>query len=155
MENGFENSQVLASRWSRLFASILDGLILSVILLPLIYFMGGFDGMLQNPPVEQSFIQELLFGIIGFGLYCAINWKLLAQSGQTIGKKALNIKVVTIDGDKASVYNLVFKRYVFSIFVGYIPVIGGILSIVNILFIFGSQKRALHDHIASTKVVVS
>ena len=35
----------LASRWSRLAAAIIDGFIYMPIMLPLMYFTGGFDGV--------------------------------------------------------------------------------------------------------------
>ena len=37
--------------------------------------------------------------------------------------------------------------------VAQLPVIGAILGLVNILFIFGPEKRCLHDYIAGTRVI--
>ncbi|KDN27998.1 hypothetical protein VFDL14_03000 [Vibrio fortis] len=155
MEDGHSPTSLLASRWSRLGAAIIDSLILSVVMLPLAYFTGGLDGLAQTPPVEAPLEYQAIMAILGFGLYCAINWKSLSQTGQTIGKKILKIKVVYIDDTQASVQDLVFKRYALMVFVGYIPWVGGVISIINILMIFGKQKRPLHDRIANTKVVVS
>ena len=145
---------LLASRWSRLGASIVDSLIMAVILIPVAYLSGGFDGMLDSPPSQPSYLFQLIMGLLGFSLYCVINWQSLKLSGQTVGKKVLGIKVVHLDGSQPSVNALVFKRYAFYLFVAYIPFIGSILSLVSTVMIFGKQRRMLHDRVASTKVVV-
>ncbi|MGF1841629.1 RDD family protein [Vibrio clamense] len=155
MEDVQENQYELASRWSRIGAAIIDSLILSVVMLPLAYFTGGFDGISQNPPVEVPMTYQVLMAALGFGLYCVVNWKFLSESGQTVGKKILNIKVVYTDSSQATVQDLVFKRYAFLLFISYIPWIGGLIGIINLLMIFGKQRRALHDRIANTKVIVS
>ena len=155
MEDINENPYLLASRWSRIGATIVDSLILSVVMLPLAYFTGAFDGLSNNPPTELPLTYQLTMAILGFSLYCIINWKYLKLSGQTVGKKLLGIKMVNLDGTPAQVFDLVFKRYAFFIFVGYIPLVGGWIGLVNMLMVFGKQKRALHDRIAKTKVIVS
>ncbi|KLV05495.1 hypothetical protein ABT56_10995 [Photobacterium aquae] len=153
MENIQDNSYRLASRWSRIGASVVDGLVLGIVLLPLAYFTGGFDGLSQTPPVEPSFGYKIVMAVLGFGLYCAVNWKMLKQSGQTVGKKVLNIRVVNIDGSPAKVQDLIFKRYAFMLFLVYIPFIGGLLNLVNLAMIFGKQRRALHDRVAKMRVI--
>jgi len=87
----------LASRWSRLGASIIDSLIMLVFLGPLAYFSGGFDGLMQDPPVQAPISYQVLMAVISFGLYCAINWTYLSKYGQTVGKRTLEIKVVNLD----------------------------------------------------------
>lgn len=154
MEGIQESYSYLASRWTRVGAAFIDSLILSVVMIPLAYYSGGFDGLSQNPPVEAPFSYQILMAVLGFGLYCAVNWKFLSESGQTVGKKILKIKVVYLDGSQVTVQDLVFKRYVFMITLGYLPWIGGILTMANVLMVFGKQKRAIHDRIAKTKVVI-
>ena len=48
---------------------------------------------------------------------------------------------------------LLGRRYLFANGVGMIPFIGGLISIVNICFIFRGDKRCLHDLVAGTQVV--
>ncbi len=153
MEGISDNPYLLASRWSRIGASLIDSLIMAVFIIPVTYFSGGFDGLSNNPPTQPAFSFQVIMALLGFGLYCAINWNYLKLHGQTVGKKALGIKVVYLDGTQPSVNVLVFKRYAFYIFMPYIPLIGGIVSMVGILMIFGKQRRALHDRIAKTKVI--
>ncbi|ELY5145887.1 RDD family protein [Vibrio vulnificus] len=155
MEEMQDNPYLLASRWSRVGAAIIDSVVLGIVMLPLAYFTGGFDGLAQDHPVEPSFSYQLVMALLGFSLYCVVNWKLLGQSGQTVGKKAMKIKVVNIDGSQAKVQDLVFKRYAFMVFISYIPLVGGILNLINLIMIFGKQKRALHDRVAKTRVISS
>ena len=147
------NKYSLASRWSRLGASIVDGLIMGVLLIPVMYYSGGFDGLSDEPPTQPSFVYQLIIALIGFSFYCVINWKDLKLNGQTIGKKSLGIKVVHVDGSQPSVWALVFKRYAFFMFIPYLPLIGGVINMISMLMIFGKKKRALHDRVAKTKVI--
>lgn len=155
MEDINENPYLLASRWSRIGASIIDSLIMAIFLVPLAYFTGGFDGILADPPTQPSFVYQIVIALLGFSLYGVINWKSLKLTGQTVGKKALGIKVVHIDGTQPSVNVLVFKRYAFYMFVPYIPLIGGVVSLIGNLMVFGKSRRALHDRVAKTRVITS
>lgn len=143
----------LASRWSRLGASLIDMIISLVFLLPLIYFTGGFDGFSQNPPVAMSYTYQILLSVLSIGLYCAINWTLLATKGQTVGKSVMDMRIVNLDGTQPSRTNILIKRYAPYVLIPYIPFIGTIVSFIGIVMIFGKQKRCLHERIAGTKVV--
>ena len=68
------------------------------------------------------------------------------RSGQTLGKKALNLRVVTPDGDRIG-YIKAFVRYVGKV-VSWI-----ILGIGFIMAAFDGEKRALHDRMCETRVV--
>ena len=86
-------------------------------------------------------------------IFLGINYKFLKNDAQTIGKKAMKTKIVTNDGEQASFGRHIIKRYTLYNFLGMIPVIGQVLSLVNLVFIFGSAKRCGHDYFADTKVV--
>lgn len=146
-----ETQTELASRISRLLASIIDGLTIALVTLPLMYFTGGFDGVTtgQQPP----FLYSLGIGIVGIVVYFLINWNFLNSAGQTVGKKVMNIKVVTLEGELPTMSNHFLKRYAVYFLPGQVPVAGQLFSIVNILFIFGPQRRCIHDFAAGTKVV--
>lgn len=141
---------VLGSRWSRLFASIIDGLIVSIVTLPLMYFTGGFEGVMTG--VQPSVLYTLGIGVVGLVVFVLLNGKMLLSSGQTIGKKALEIKIVDLDGNVPS-SNVLLSRY--GVYYGsqLIPFVGPYLSLINVIFIFGAEKRCLHDQVAKTKVV--
>lgn len=78
---------------------------------------------------------------------------LLYQSGQTIGKRILGLAIVTMDNQKPAFFMLIVQRYVSQWLMGMIPVIGILLRLADILFIFRADKRCIHDHLAKTKVI--
>ena len=45
-------------------------------------------------------------------------------------------------------------RYAVYFLIGLIPIVGSLASLVNLLIIFGAEKRCGHDYAAKTKVVV-
>ena len=141
----------LASRWSRLWASLLDSLIMMFIILPAMYFTGGFDVISTGE--EPSLGYNLAIGVLGFIVFFILNTHLLINKGQTIGKSVLGIKIVDLDGNLPVFKNHILKRYAVYFLPGQVPIVGQMFSIVNILFIFGAQKRCIHDHAAGTKVV--
>lgn len=143
----------LASRGLRLVASLIDSVILAIFILPLMYFTGGFDGFAQTPPIEPSLGYLLLLGVINFALFAVLNRTLLRDKGQTIGKKVMKIRIQDLDGKTPCFSELLFKRYAYYFLIGYVPVVGGLISILGVLFIFGKSRRCVHDYIASTQVV--
>lgn len=143
--------QILASRWARLGASIIDSIIMMIVVVPVMYFTGGFDGITSG--VQPGFVYMFSMGIVSFIVFFAINYRFLIANGQTIGKKVLEIKIVDLDGNVPVFQPQLLIRYAVYVLPGQIPVVGTIFSLVNILFIFGKEKRCIHDLAAKTKVV--
>ena len=97
---------------------------------------------------------------LGIGLSIAVfigliawNCVLLARNGQTIGKKASNIRIVRSDGSDAGFARLFFLRMMLFWALNAVPFIGPVFSLVNILFIFREDRRCIHDLLADTMVV--
>jgi len=147
-----ENESPLASRWSRLGAAIVDGLSILPLTIPLMYFTGGFDGIAEG--IEPPFHYTLAMSIASIIIFMMIHGHFLVKSGQTLGKKALGIKIVTMDNKLPPIGHLA-KRYGFYWLLPIIPIAGQLINLVNILFIFSKSKRCLHDHIGNTKVVIA
>lgn len=143
--------QNTASRWDRLWASLIDCLLMMVVIIPLIYLTGGFDGISEG--VQPSLWYSLFMSLCGIGVFFLINWKLLTVRGQTIGKRTMNIKIVTLTGELPGFKEHLLKRYGLYFLLGQVPMVGQFLSIGNALFIFGKQRRCAHDFVAGTTVV--
>ncbi len=141
----------LASRWARLGASIIDSIIVMIIVIPLMYLTGGFDGVMEGRQPEWTY--SFMMGIVSLVIFFAINYTSLVANGQTLGKKVLEIKIVDLEGNVPSFKSHLLTRYAVYFLPGQLPVVGPLFSIVNILFIFGSEKRCLHDLAAKTRVV--
>ena len=140
----------LATRWSRLWASILDSLIMMCFTVPLMYFTGGIDLLMEGRQPDAMYMVGM--GIAGIVFFVLVNGKFLLESGQSIGKKVLKIKIVDLNDVLPSKVHLL-KRYGLYFGLGQIPVVGQFLSIINILFIFGKEKRCLHDYVGETRVI--
>jgi len=61
--------------------------------------------------------------------------------------------VTRSDGSQRSIARLFWLRNFVSGLPGAIPFLGKLYSLVDPLFIFGEQRRCIHDHIADTIVV--
>ncbi len=93
----------------------------------------------------------LLGGLIGLLVY---QIRLLSSEGQTWGKKTMKIRIVLYEtGEIPSLGKSLGIRVFVNNLIGSIPVVGPIYSIADPLFIFGAERRCLHDLMAGTKVV--
>lgn len=141
--------QSLAGRGSRLAARFVDGLILVAIVIVPLLLGGGLD-----PASKDIADAALLFMGLGMLSVGGVNLYLLGKSGQTMGKRALKIRIVMLDGGEARLGRIVVMRILAPNLLGSVPIVGPIFGLANILFIFGAEQRCLHDHMAGTKVVM-
>ena len=75
------------------------------------------------------------------------------MNGQTVGKKLLKIKIVRSDGTAADFQRIVVFRLLPVYLVQLVPVIGGFIGLLDVLFIFRSSRQCIHDQIADTIVI--
>lgn len=141
---------VKSSRMVRLGAVLLDS---AVIVVPAIVLAVAIPGLsLQQPGSSGA---DIFFGVLGLGIlaFAAYQIYLLYKNGQTLGKKLLGIKIVRSDGSRAGLGRIIGLRYFLPGLIGAIPFVGFIFSLADPLFIFGGEKRCLHDMMADTIVV--
>jgi uncharacterized RDD family membrane protein YckC len=139
---------VLAERSSRLGAAIVDGLIFAA----MVYIPMGIGVAMSAVSGDESGVFALLgLGLMlaGLGVWLYMTLKQLSATGQSLAKKYFNIKIVRSDGSPASLGNIVWKRNVVNALLGIIPLYG----IIDVLLIFGEERKCLHDKIADTIVV--
>jgi len=145
-----ENSvQQLASRWKRLGGALIDTLLMMVIALPIMMVIGIFPSQGQR----MTFGQHILGSVIGLIIFLCLHGYFLAKSGQTIGKKIVKTRIVNLDGEICPFAKMFLLRYAVLWIITIIPIIGNIYGLVNVLFVFGKEKRCIHDYIAGTRVV--
>lgn len=138
-----------ASRLRRLAANLIDTFCMSVIVLPAMYF-GGLLELASTSSLSWGY--SLQSGTLWAVVFLVFNGLLLVQRGQTIGKLVLSIKIVMADSSPLTLSALAIRYGVY--FIGnLVPVIGPLFSIINVLFIFGEERRCLHDRAANTLVV--
>ncbi len=84
--------------------------------------------------------------------WLAVNAHVLLQDGQTLGKRLLGIRIVTLAGERPSLGVLFVRRYLAWLAIGYLPYVGVTLTLADIALIF-IDNRCLHDYFAGTRVV--
>ena len=164
----------LAEWWQRLLARIIDGLILSVLIVPL--WIPVFTSLVNklrninnqyggntNGPAAQAAINHVtgeFFGeiflvfIAGLVIAVAYDWLQHGLWGRTLGKRALGTMVVTAStrtkvgagaaGGRAAVYVLP----------ALVPIVGGLFALLNELWLlWDRQRQCLHDKAAQTVVI--
>ncbi len=156
-----EEKTELASRGSRLAAAIVDSIILMPISFFVMYFYLDISYYLQESNTDEfiemltgfGFYDTLLISLPSILGYIVINYFTWEKYGQSLGKRLLNIKMVTLEGDIPSIRSLVVERYLLVQGIGMVPGVGGLFALVDVLLIFGKERRCIHDIIARTKVV--
>ena len=141
----------LASRWARLAAVLVDGIIAALLTVPFFMVTGMWSDMTSG--AEPSYGFTLLSGLYGFVAYVVVHYYFLNQNGQTVGKKALGIRIENLEGRLIGAPNIIGKRYLPVTAASLVPIIGGLLVIIDALFIFRKDRRCVHDMIAGTRVV--
>jgi uncharacterized RDD family membrane protein YckC len=151
----FSSGDELAGRGARLGAAIIDGIILLVIIMPLMYMGGYMQAATAAAQAGQQvpFGTMLMWAVIGFVIFAVIQGFPLNATGQTWGKKALKIKIVDLAGNKPPLGRLLGLRYLPIQIVSNVPMIGPVLALVDVLLIFRNDRRCGHDLIAGTRVV--
>ncbi|MBB2913401.1 putative RDD family membrane protein YckC [Streptosporangium becharense] len=137
----------LGGRWRRLFAGLLDLLVIGLVSSPFTYrtVTTVTDSGLS---IEVPYTQTLLVGFIGFLYY----WLLTAfWNGQTLGKKIFHLRVADLGGQRVGVGQAALRQVV-----AWVMYVTCCLGWVDLAFIlFQSRKQAVHDIAAKTLVVDS
>jgi uncharacterized RDD family membrane protein YckC len=97
----------------------------------------------------------ILGGTALLGLAAVITWNCvwLARYGQTVGKRALHIRIIRGNGGRASLGRIFLLRYLPVTLLGIVPLLGPLLTLTDILLIFRDSRKCLHDQLADTIVV--
>ena len=137
-----------AGFWIRVVAVIIDSLALGVAMAVLMFAFGAIFYALAEA-TESSVVFILMQGvmmIVQYGSIVAYDTFFHGKFGATPGKMACGLKVVLSDGSKIT-YLRAFARAWAWLLNGFTCYIGFIIAG------FDSEKRALHDHICSTRVI--
>lgn len=162
----------LAERGSRLVARLIDWVLSTLSIAPGAMMMSGEFVKLISAAMrgEQFDFQSVdatrlaagsaaLLG--GWLALLVIQVVLITTRGQSIGKVALRLRVVKVDGSPAGiVHGWMLREAVMTIigaFVGFVPMLGVVLRLgfhgTDWCMVFRQDQRCLHDLIAGTKVV--
>ena len=154
------DDDVKASRGSRLGASIIDSLIIFLPMIPA--YMQAMPLLMRAGVQRNAFAVWGIVAGTGGWFYVGALWAVIIltingilayRNGQSIAKKWLGIKDVRTDGSRVSFARIFWLRNVLNIAISFMPLIGSFYGLIDVLFIFGSAKRCVHDYIADTIVV--
>ena len=149
-----EGELELAGRGARLGAAILDGLVLGIPIMAIAAGLGmNMVGSVKTASDVEVFTNSGPMLFVQYGLPIILTtvyegWMLSTFGGQTLGKKALGIKVVMPDGStitSGQAWGRGLSRALMQL--------TQILGLVDILFIFSKSRTTLHDRIVKTRVV--
>ena len=161
---GFHGTQNFsyANFWPRFLAHLIDGVILSFVLLALFlpfFFLSGASARFAQMPrnggsdAESVFMATFIFFILIFVLIAVLlQWLYFAylESGEkqaTWGKQAMGMYVTDMAGNRLS-FGRASGRFFGKMVSGLVPFLIG-----YIMAAFTARKQALHDMIANTLVL--
>jgi len=132
-------------RWRRLIAAIIDGIVVYVVTLIVV---GQITGATYDGSTGRALVASLAVAVLGF-LYYVLQH---ARWGQTLGKRAMSIRVVRESDAGAISYGQSARRLLFEYLISFVTCgIGGVVDVAWILW--DERRQALHDKVAKTVVV--
>ncbi|OAM34780.1 hypothetical protein A7Q01_09035 [Eikenella sp. NML96-A-049] len=149
----------LAAPWRRIAAAALNLLML------LLFTIGvGFIVGLVGSLFGSNFGNPVLIGYGAMLAYVIGQAMLMANSGQSLGKRIMGIRVISEDGSEPSLVQYLLLREAvillpLAILLKFIPLIGGMLSLVVaaacilMMFMEDGNRRTGQDMLAKTLVI--
>ena|SRR5215213_8117571 len=137
----------MATVGRRLVALFIDGLIVllpcAVLVVAVVISMGFLD---EAPAALLGGFAQIFISLFLWLAYFLYEGLMLRSGGQTVGKKALSIKVVTAEGGEITP-GQAWGRAVSRLLIGFFcwP--------IDYLVAFGQERTAIHDMMAKTRVV--
>ncbi len=115
----------------------------------------AIDMALLLVPVGVLLVDDglIMIAALGWLAVTVANLRWLHMDGQTIGKRMLGIAIRRRLGQRATLGWILVKRHAIAGLISSVPYVGVLFAVANHLFIFGADRRCLHDHIADTIVV--
>ncbi|PSJ46518.1 hypothetical protein C7H85_07760 [Zobellella endophytica] len=132
--------------WRRLFAYLIDVLLMTVPMALLLSWLLGVDPTLAEPDAQTYQQAESWYGLVLWWLYFALLQSSPWQA--TIGKKLLGMKVIDAQGRRLS-FIRASVRYFASLLSALLLMLG------FVMIAFTRKKQGLHDVIAGTQVIRS
>ncbi|MFN8612300.1 MAG: RDD family protein [Vulcanimicrobiota bacterium] len=143
---------VSASRWARLQAAVLDWIFCWWPMFTVIFACSILEASTPGRRFADDVTGALfLAGMVLSAVLVVRNLSLLARTGQTWGKRHLNLLVVMEDGRRASSSTL-YWRALSPYVLMFVP-IANVVTYFDCWFILGEARRCLHDRLAGTIVV--
>ena len=137
-----------ASIGLRFGAMVLDGILLWIVSFgtQMVVMVSAASTMRSSP--EIALVVQIVLMVVQLAIGVLYEGLMVGKFGATLGKMACKIKVVTADGGRVT-YPRAFGRYFAKLLSSLICLIGYIMALFD-----KEEKRALHDRICDTRVVM-
>ena len=152
--------QDLAGLGARFVGALVDGIIEALCWMPTSLAVWAVmrqqvESGAPSLPVIMAAIQAGMIKSLPYlAALVAVQCALLSFRGQSIGKLLLGIRIVRVsNGQTAGFLHAFLLRGVIPWVLSQIPILGKLFWLVDVCFIFGDQRRCVHDYIGGTKVV--
>lgn len=138
--------------WVRGAASIIDGCIVSMVTMPVSFILGFAIGIVSLGASEtgaaiSDMVAQLIGMVIGLGATWGYHIFMTHKYQATLGKMAVDARVVSENGDKLTLQNIILRETVGKMASALM------LGIGYFMVGFTQKKQGLHDMIAKSIVV--
>ena len=138
-------SMALAAPIQRLLAYLVNALIL--------FFGGPIMFGIGFLITGSDILGGIVIGFLAVFGYAVAQIYLISTRGQDIGKIALNIKIVRIDGSDLGITGMLLREIVGKAIPASIPIINVIWLLSYVWILIDDNHQGWHDKIANTYVV--
>lgn len=175
VSNNAELVVQLASPWRRIGAVLLNYIIYMLIFVPVFVAMGPYIFQILNGADQSavaasmheagpdSLVMAFMVTGVGFLVFIVLQLVWMIKRGQSIGKRIMGIKVVTMDGTNPGFVGYVVLReavfwFILTIismipFIGIVAYYGIQVALLVMIFMEKNNRQTLQDLLAKTLVV--
>jgi uncharacterized RDD family membrane protein YckC len=136
-----------AGAFSRLVAYAIDATLVTILFAAGVFLTTYILNLFLNHDFQPTNTGGAWWAAVGFGFAGLYWWVGLAFAGRTIGKALLGLKVVRLDGSPVGPLHAFIRVCVFPF--------SFILGLGFIPIVTTRDRRAMHDHAATTKEIYS
>lgn len=136
-----------AEAFQRVGATLLDWVFFLLVISPWGFVYRDLVPREGNGDVTYEYVVAL--GVL-FLIWLGIQVWGLSRSGQSLGMRALRIRVIRPQGTSAGFYRAVFLRVIVFGLLAAIPIAGQIFFFGNLLLVFSSQRHPWRDRLSGT-----
>lgn len=147
MQNSNEKAQY-AGFWVRLCAYVIDCVLIAIPLVIIRLILFGITSVFEGTFLTEEILFQYTFTDIVIYLCRAVYFVACTyMTGTTVGKKLLNLKVVTVDEGKPGLVDVIYRETVGRF-------LNNLVCGLGYVFVgLDSQKRGFHDFLCDTRVV--
>lgn len=143
----------LATLGQRFLGAFIDNMLAFFLLGSAGFVAGVLSAATQSGSQDANEI--LMLALIGVGAiaYMVLQSVLITRTGQSLGKRMVKTRIVLQDGRLPGFWRGVVLRSWLTASLGFIPLFGSVIGLIDLFMVFRTDRRMLHDHIAGTSVI--